>query len=668
MDKELLKRINKLNKEQLQAVNHIDNPCLVIAGAGSGKTEVLSVRLAKLIIEDGVNPENILVVTFTKEAKENMVKRLKPLVGEERAKKLYIGTFHSICLRILKETKTLKDGVTIMTSWKQEQIISKAMDNLKIYKINKEELLDWIGIQKTALRGWTSNFYEFYSTEEYPKLDEYIQLYREYENLKKRENLLDFGDMILKTYDLLENKKEIRTAYSLKFEQICIDEAQDSSEALFDIIKLLAEKHNNVFMVGDVRQSIYGFANAKVERLLTFEKEWTNSRVIYLTKNYRSTESIVELGNRLTNYNKHKFMQGNAVAHREIGVKPMFKACLDEYSEADFVANEIIKLRKRGVKYKDMAVLYRVNTQSIPFELVFRKHNIPFVVFTNNEFFERKEIQLVIAYLQLALDNKNDIAFRQIYNTPYRGFNKDFLDRLNAYAYNRKISLLQALKTCPVVRESTKWINESRDLYKKIEQITKLTILYKYDVSRIVEEVLYSTNLYQYYKEKTNGEDSSIIDTLESFIQLGERFKSVERFVNYCVKGIMEAKSSTNRGNRVKLMTCHKSKGMEFKVTFCVGVSQGLMPYKKSLDDIHRYNEERRLCYVSITRAEDKLYITYPMIYKNKDMPLSDFMKELVDRNKLKKIEDEVYMNTTDLQKEKETKKETIVEQVSLLF
>ena len=668
MDKELLKRINKLNKEQLQAVNHIDNPCLVIAGAGSGKTEVLSVRLAKLIIEDGVNPENILVVTFTKEAKENMVKRLKPLVGEERAKKLYIGTFHSICLRILKETKTLKDGVTIMTSWKQEQIISKAMDNLKIYKINKEELLDWIGIQKTALRGWTSNFYEFYSTEEYPKLDEYIQLYREYENLKKRENLLDFGDMILKTYDLLENKKEIRTAYSLKFEQICIDEAQDSSEALFDIIKLLAEKHNNIFMVGDVRQSIYGFANAKVERLLTFEKEWTNSRVIYLTKNYRSTESIVELGNRLTNYNKHKFMQGNAVAHREIGVKPIFKACLDEYSEADFVANEIIKLRKRGVKYKDMAVLYRVNTQSISFELVFRKHNIPFVVFTNNEFFERKEIQLVIAYLQLALDNKNDMAFRQIYNTPYRGFNKDFLDRLNAYAYNRKISLLQALKTCPVVRESTKWINESRDLYKKIEQITKLTILYKYDVSRIVEEVLYSTNLYQYYKEKTDGEDNSIVDTLESFILLGEKFKSIDTFTKYCVKGIAEAKSSTNRGDKVKLMTCHKSKGMEFKITFCIGIAQGLMPYKKSLEDTYRYNEERRLCYVGITRAEDILYITYPMVYKSKDIALSDFMREMLDIDELKKVENEIYMDTTDLQDEKKVEKETIAEQMSLIF
>lgn len=666
MDKELLKRINKLNKEQLEAVNHVDNPCLVIAGAGSGKTEVLSVRLAKLIIEDGVSPENILVVTFTKEAKENMVKRLKPLVGEDRAKKLYIGTFHSICLRILKETKTLKDGVTIMTAWKQEQIISKAMDELRLYKINKEELLAWIGIQKTALRGWTSNFYEFYSTEDYPKLEEYIQLYREYENLKKRENLLDFGDMILKTYDLLESKKEIRLAYSLKFEHICVDEAQDSSEALLDIIKLLAEKHNNIFMVGDVRQSIYGFANAKVERLLTFEEEWINSRVIYLTKNYRSTEAIVELGNRLTNYNNHKFMQGNAVAHRETGVKPIFKACLDEYCEANFVAKEIKKLKERGVKYKDITVLYRVNSQSTPFELVFRKHEIPFTVFASNEFFERKEIQTVVAYMQLALDSKNDMAFRQIYNTPFRGFTKDFIDTLSTYAYDKKLSLFESLKTCPIVRESTKWLNESKDLYKRIEQLTKLAILYKYDASRMAEEVLYATELYQQYREKTNGEDNSIVDTLESFIQLGEKFKSVDTFVKYCIKGIMEAKSSTNKGDKVKLMTCHKSKGMEFKITFCVGVSQGLMPYKKSLDDTHRYSEERRLCYVGITRAEDMLYVTYPMIYKNKDIPLSDFMKELLDKDKLKKVEDDVYVDSIDLQKDE--KKEIIVEQMSLLF
>lgn len=668
MDKELLKRINKLNKEQLEAVNHIDNPCLVIAGAGSGKTEVLSVRLAKLIIEDGMNPENILVVTFTKEAKENMIKRLKPLVGEDRAKKLYIGTFHSICLRILKETKTLSNNVTIMTPWKQEQIISKAMDNLEIYKINKEELLGWIGIQKTALRGWSSNFYEFYSTENYPKLEEYIELYREYENLKKRENLLDFGDMILKTYDLLERKEEIRLKYSLKFEQICIDEAQDSSEALLDIIKLLAQKHNNVFMVGDVRQTIYGFANAKIERLLNFEKEWTNSRVIYLTKNYRSTKSIVELGNRLTNYNKHKFMQGNAVANREIGVKPVFKACLDEYCEADYVAKQIIELNKRGVKYKDMTVLYRVNTQSMPFEVIFREYNIPFTVFTTNEFFERKEIQLVIAYIQLALNNNNDMAFRQIYNTPYRGFSKEFVDKLSSYAYNRKLSLLEALKTCSVVRENKKWLNESKGLYKKIEHITKLAILYRYDVSRLVEEVLYSTDLYEYYKEKTNGEDNSIIDTLESFIQLGQKFKSVEKFCNYCVKSIMEAKNSTNRGDRVKLMTCHKSKGMEFKVTFCIGVAQGLMPYKKSIDDIHTYNEERRLCYVGITRAEDMLYVTYPMVYKNKDIPLSDFMKEILDNNKLREVEDKPYVDCIDLQKEKETNKESVVEQIGFLF
>lgn len=667
MDKELLKRINKLNEDQLEAVNHLSNPCLVIAGAGSGKTEVLSLRVAKLIKEDGIYPENILVVTFTKEAKDNMIKRLKPLIGEDRAKQLYIGTFHSICLRILRETGTLINP-SIMETWKQEQVLNQAMNNLGIYKINIEELLSWISIQKNSLRGWTSNFYEFYDSEDYPKLDDYIELYREYESIKKKNNLVDFGDMILKTYDLLENKEDIRLKYSTKFEHICVDEAQDSSESLLDIMKLLAGVHNNIFMVGDVRQSIYSFANARIDRILNFEEEWDNSRVIYLKKNYRSTEKIVELGNKLTNYNNHKYMIGNAVAHREVGMKPIFRACIDEYAEADYIANEVIKLKERGVKYKDMTVLYRTNTQSIPFELVFRKYEIPYSILAGNDFFEKKEIQTIVAYMQLANDNTNDMAFRHIYNTPYRGFNKEFLDILSEYAYLKETSLMEALKSCPVIREDKRWGKESRELYKLLEYLTKLAILYKFDAPRMAEEILYRTGLYEYYRDKTDGEDNSMIDRFETFIQLGERFKSVQKYINYCVKGILEAKSSNNRGDRVKLMTFHKSKGMEFKVTFCVGISEGLMPYKKSLYNVNAYNEERRICYVGITRAEDLLYVTYPMTYKNKDVALSDFISELLEEDKIKQIEEEVYMDVIDLSKDKPVKEEPKIEQTKLLF
>ncbi len=667
MNKNLLGRINKLNKEQSEAVEHLNNPCLVIAGAGSGKTEVLSLRIAKLISEDRILPENILVVTFTNEAKDNMIKRLKPLVGEDNCKKLYIGTFHGICLKILRESGKINNPI-IMSTWKQEQLMAQAMKNINCVKINKDEVLSWISIQKNSLRSWNCNFYDYYKEDEIPQLENYIALYREYETLKKKENLVDFGDMILKTYDLLLHDKEIRNKYAIKFQHICVDEAQDSSEALLDIIKILAEFHNNLFMVGDIRQSIYGFANAKLERLLSFEGDWKNSKVIYLKTNYRSTQSIVELGNRLTDYNNHKYMAGNAQSYREIGCKPKFKACIDEFAEADYIANEILKLKEKGVSYKNMAVLYRTNAQSAPFELVFRKYEIPFNVLTGNEFFERKEVQAVVAYMQLAVDTSDNMAFRQIYNLPYRGFNKEFLDTLNEFAYDRKLSLYEALPLCTAIRKNYRWEIESKELAKKIKYLSQIAILHRGDASRVAEEVIYSTGMYEYYKEKTGGEDSAIIDTLETFIQLGQRFKNVQKFINYCVKGILEAKSSTNRGDRVKLMTFHKSKGMEFKVTFCAGISQGLMPYKKNIEDEYLYNEERRICYVGITRAEDMLYVTYPMVYKNKDMALSDFMTEMVDEAQLSKIESDIYMNSIDLEKKKEVIIEPIAEQISLLF
>lgn len=660
---ELKELLFKLNKEQLEAVHHQDNPCLVIAGAGSGKTQVLTLRVARLI-STGIAPENIMVVTYTREAKKNMLDRLKPLIGEELCKRLYIGTFHSICLRLLKE-KQYRKNIVPMATWKKEAYIKEIIEKLELKKVKVEAVSEWIGKQKNSLRTWNCNFNKYYDLESESYLKKYIKIYREYETKKRETGEIDFDDMVLLVHNMLEERDDIRWQYSQQFKHICVDEAQDSSKALLDIMKILTEIHNNIFMVGDLRQSIYGFANAKIENLLNFEKEWDNSRVIFLKYNYRSNKSIVELGNVLTNFNRHPYMIGNAIAHNTSEREPIIKTCEDEYCEADYIANEIKRLRSIGIKYKDIAIIYRVNSQSCAIEAMLKAYNIPYNILGGNEFFELQEVQDIVYYLQVAINPNDNKALKKIFNKPYRGFSESFVEEVGSYARSRGMSLYQALQCTEQITKNFKWLTESKKLYKLISKLNNFVKLYNDDVSRVVEEIIYETGYYKAVQERHGCEDKEI-DSFEALIQLGEKFRTPFTFLSYCLKGVKEAESSNNRGNKVQLMTGHKAKGMEFKATFCIGLAHDLLPYKKNIEDKKLFAEERRICYVNITRAEEYLYVTYPKNYKNKEKIVSPFLEEMLGDYKLKNVLGVVYSKSKDIEEVFNEKVSNEGEQVSL--
>lgn len=666
LNEELRKRLMILNPEQLEAVHHEENPCLVVAGAGSGKTEVLTLRVARLISMN-VPPDNIMVVTYTRQAKENMVKRLKPLIGEEMTKELYIGTFHSLCLRLIKERGFKKDVIP-MATWKKESLIKEVAEKLNLGKIKVEVVSSWISQQKNELRNWNSDFSEVYDLKSEAYINDYIKIYREYEEIKKKTKEIDFDDMILFMFNMLQERDEVRWQLSQQFKHILVDEAQDSSSALLDIMKILTEMHNNIFLVGDVRQSIYGFANAKIDNLLNFENEWQDSKVIFLTQNYRSNRSIVELGNTLTNFNNHPYMVGNAKAFNTTKRDPIIKTCEDEYAEADFVCNEIKKLHNLGIKYKDMAIIYRINSQSCAVENMLRTYDIPYNVLGGNEFFESKEVQDIVNFLQLAINPHIDIALRQVYNKPYRkfGLNGEFIDKASEYAFNKDISLFNAIGNAESFTNNADHIRLGRQLHKKITKLGNFAKLYGDDASRVIEEIIYETGYYQAMQNRL-GNDDREIDSFEALIQLGEKFKTPKSFLNYCLKGIIEAKSSNNRGDKVQLMTGHKSKGMEFKATFCIGLAQDLLPYKNNIEDINLFAEERRICYVNVTRAEEYLYITYPQTYKNKEKMVSPFLEEMLGTDKLNKVLESVYSKARDIEEKFEEKRSSVGTQISLL-
>lgn len=655
---ELIKeKLKTLNKEQLEAVLHNENPCLVIAGAGSGKTTVLTLRIARLI-EEGVDPTNILVVTFTKDATNNMKKRLNTLIGKEKTDKLVIGTFHSICLRLLKENGYIKENAKIIPEWQQEKIINDIVSESFFDNYDIPSILRWISLQQGNLLPWNSNPNDFNTDELCYSIDKLIEIYREYELHKKKNNLIDYGDMIIKCHEMLETKELIRVGLAMKFEYICVDEAQDSTQALLKIIRILAEEHNNVFMVGDLRQSIYGFANAKVENLLNFEEVWDNSKVIYLTHNYRSSQGIVDLSNKLTNNNNHKYMVGNSIANKKCEDDVQLMFCEDDYCEATYVAEQIKKLVQEGYSYKDIAVIFRVNTQSPVIETIFRKADIPYIVVGNNEFFGKKEIQACISYLQLAQNPNNDMAFSQIYNYPNRLLGRDFLDRLKAYSLKHGISLYQSIKKAPFLNGDLNWRKKAYELYHIIEKLNKFYKVYKYDTCRVLEEVIHHSGIYKFIQGKVKDEDNGGVDNLECLIEMGSKFKSANTFLKFANKSLVEANSSKSRGDKVKLITCHKSKGLEYKITFCVGFSQGIIPYKKAMETFEGYNEERRVAYVGITRAEEKLFITSPKKKGKTYLSTSDFLLETHDLEEIKNMKKVTYaknLNIDDEEDEKES-------------
>lgn len=446
-------------------------------------------------------------------------------------------------------------------------------------------------------------------------------LYKEYEIKKEKENLIDFSDMLLKCYIMLKENEDIKLYYQNKYKYIMVDEFQDTNKIQYEILKLLINKNENIFVVGDDKQSIYGFNYADVNIMLNFPKEWTNTKIIPLNINYRSTQNIVDLSNKLIKYNKNQF-KIECRANQDYYKKPIFKCNLDEYEEAEYISNEIKQLHK-NYKYQDMSILYRCNAQSRAIEDSLIKQKIPYIILSGTNFLQRKEILDLTAYLKVIQNQSNNEALTRIINIPNRYLGNVFINNIKIYSEKNNISMYDCLVDSPIVSQKKYWEKNSFELWKIIKDLIKMNL----SPSKLIKEIINITRYYEYL-EKLNG-DSDISDRIEninSFIALAEKYTTIDGFIEHINKIIRDSQDSNSKFDKVKLMTIHKSKGLEFPVVFVVGVNEDRLPHQRSLD----IDEERRIAYVGISRPKKELYVTWSMRDNNKPVEGSIFINNMI--------------------------------------
>lgn len=590
--------LNGLNDKQKEAVLHIDGPCLVIAGAGSGKTKVLTTRIANLI-ESGIPSYNILAITFTNKAAKEMRDRLSNIVPDNNA---FVGTFHSLGVRIIRENAPLLGldrNFSIIDSDDVTSLIKKIMKDLgldpkltapsyirnKISNI-KNEMLSKDDIVK------------FYNTPQ-DKVAE--KVYYEYIDILKKNNSVDFDDLLRLPVQLFQENPDILEMYQDRFKYILIDEYQDTNEVQYILSKLLAKKYKNIFIVGDPDQSIYMFRGANFRNILNFEKDYKNAKVIPLEENYRSTKYILDAANSVIKNNKERKEKTLWSSVGE-GKKTKYLRAYDGKHEIQLVLDEIKRLLDEGYNKKDIAVLYRTNAQSRVVEEMFLKMNVPYKVVGSYYFYNRKEVKDLICYLRLILNNDDEISLRRVINVPKRGIGDATISKLEQEAKEQNTSIFQVIS-------------------KGKEQLFKELILHLTEESKnlsltdLIDLILTETGIREEYENEKTMESERRLEVLEEFKSITKTFEErtgSEDLADFLeeISLIADITEHQEEDDVVTLMTMHSAKGLEFEVVFLVGMEDGIFPHQNSFCEEGGLEEERRLCYVGITRAKERLYIT----------------------------------------------------------
>lgn len=604
--------LSNLNDKQKEAVLHDKGPLLVVAGAGSGKTRVLTTSIAYLIRENNVNPINILAITFTNKAANEMKERVSDLLAEDISY-LWIGTFHSICARILRmniDKLGYDNNFTIYDTNDQKTLIKEILKDLG-YKddINPREVLNVISSCKNKSIS-PDEFLRLNTL--YVKQDEYYKIYKEYEKRKFEYNSLDFDDLIGKTLELFLQSPDTLRYYQEKFEYIYVDEYQDTNKSQYELIKFLAKLHNNITVVGDADQSIYGFRGADINNILDFEKDFNDAKIIKLEQNYRSTSNIIKAANKIIANNMER-KDKNLWTSKNKGSKVLYKKSAVESDEARFVVDEIKSLLNDSYNLKDIAVLYRTNAQSRTFEEVLMKNLLAYKVIGALKFYDRKEIKDLVAYLKVLVNPKDDISLKRIINEPKKGIGQKTIDKLEKQALNMGFSLTELI-TDPTLFTSLpdKLAKACKKFY---EPLAGIFDNYKdYIIVDLIKEVLEKSGYIKALEESYSVENRSRIDNLNEFISSAAEYQSnnpEDNIYDYLenLSLLSDLDKTEESDEAISLMTIHSAKGLEFKVCFIVGMDEGLFPSKRSIDE-GNIEEERRLCYVAITRAMEKLYLT----------------------------------------------------------
>ena len=602
-----------LNDKQYEAVVNTEGPCLVIAGAGSGKTKVLTHKIAYLMGEKNILPWNILAITFTNKAAKEMKERIELLVGDA-AKDMWVGTFHSICVRILRkfiDRIGFDSSFIIFDSSDQKTMIKQILKDL--------QLDDKIFTDRSVMSEISNAKNEMLEPDTYAvkahgdfRKEKIADVYERYQKRLKENNAIDFDDIINYTIKILMENPDVLQYYSNKFEYVLVDEYQDTNKSQFTLVTMLASKHGNITAVGDNDQGIYSFRGADISNILNFEKDFPGTKIIKLEQNYRCTGNILKVANAVIKNNEVKYDK-KLWTENDVGNLPKVFSADNEYEEGRYIAEQIEHLiREEKYKYSDFAVLYRMNTQSRAIEEILRREAIPYKIVGGLKFYERKEIKDIISYLRLVQNPADNLSLNRVINEPKRGIGKTSLDKITQIAEQNNISMYQVIKNAEIYGLNRVYLN-SREFIDCMESIIakkdELTI------SELVKKILKDTGYTRALENENTIEAENRIANLEEFLNVAVEFEeeSADNGLSDFLEGITLSSDLDNMEEAeesVTLMTLHSAKGLEFPVVFLVGMEEGIFPGYKSIGEQKELEEERRLCYVGVTRAKENLFLT----------------------------------------------------------
>ena len=621
-----------LNDRQKEAVLYNEGPLLIIAGAGAGKTKTLTTKIAYLIEEWFAYPYNVLAITFTNKAAKEMKDRLYGLIGD-LAKKVQVSTFHSFGLKLLRENYEklgYEANFVIMDSDDSLTVVKKIVKDLgydpKIY--NPRAIRNKISSCKNEMM--TPEMYERYAVSDYEKVMH--KVYEKYEEKLKKNNSVDFDDLLLLPIKLFKENPSILQKYQELYQYILIDEYQDTNEAQYILSKLISAKSRKITCVGDDSQSIYSFRGANYKNILNFEKDYKDAKTILLEENYRSTSTILDAANQVIKNNTQR-KDKNLWTSRGKGEKIKYYRAYNERDEAQYVIRKIKELRNKDVEYKDIAVLYRTNAQSRVLEEEMLKENMPYRVIGSFYFYSRKEIKDLIAYLRLIHNSKDNVSLLRVINTPKRGIGLKTIENLTMKADEAGTSIYEAISS-----------GKELEFKKTIEQLKSLSE--ELTLTELIDKVLDASGMRQELESEKTLESEVRLENLEEFKSITKSFEEREGLVSLEdflleISLISDVEEYKDDPNRVSLMTVHSVKGLEFNHVFVVGMEEGIFPHMNSLMETSELEEERRLCYVAITRAKDDLHLINArrrtLFGKEQINPVSRFIgeisKDLIETN-----------------------------------
>lgn len=610
MNKEEL--INGLNDKQKEAVLATDGPCLVIAGAGSGKTKVLTHKIA-YDIESGIKPWNILAITFTNKAANEMKERIEKLIGDA-AKDLWMGTFHSICVRILRryiDRIGYKTDFVIFDTSDQKTLIKECLKTLKVD--------DKIFTDRGVLSEISNGKNEMLEPKAYGvkyagdfRKKTIAEIYELYQRRLKENNAIDFDDIINFTIKILSENPDVLDYYTEKFKYILVDEYQDTNKAQFTLVSLLASKYGNVTAVGDNDQGIYSFRGADISNILNFERDFPGTRIIKLEQNYRCTGNILKAANAVIKHNENKYDK-KLWTENEEGHLPCIYCGEDEYDEGRYIVEQINHLKtEEYYKNSDFTILYRMNAQSRAIEDILMREGIPYKVIGGLKFYERKEIKDIIAYLRLIHNSADNLSLKRIINEPKRGIGKTSIDQIQEISGKTGNSMYEIIRNAQEYG-LTRVFSNSRDFIEQIEYLKSKKDELK--ISDLIKETLNKTGYTKALENENSVEAETRIENLEEFLTVAIEFEeeSADNTLAEFLENITlssDIDGMEDQDNSITLMTLHSAKGLEFPVVFLVGMEEGIFPGYKSIGEPQALEEERRLFYVGITRAKQYLYLT----------------------------------------------------------